>query len=210
MGQAERTGLQPPRGDLRLTIVLFDPMVNLHDTNENDNSEMLRWLKPLRDLCRRHGTAVAISHHTTWGQTGQQHERGASAIRNWADTVLHLRNVQGEKGQTEHRRLSVAKMNFGRPFEPLIATIDPRTLRVTLDTEAGTLCTIEDMLHLIREDMGGRWEGTLTDFYEKAASHFGASVTTIRMTFANLKRWEGVAIEDLGRGKGFKLHEVST
>ncbi|MEE8240850.1 MAG: AAA family ATPase [Nitrospirales bacterium] len=202
--------LEQAIGDLRLSVAIFDPLVNLHDANENDNSAMLRWLKPLRELCRRHRASVAISHHTTWGHTGQQHERGATAIRNWADTVLHMRHVQGEKGQTEHRRLSVTKVNFGRAFDPLILTIDPRTLRVTLDTEGAALCTVEDMLHLIREDLGGSWEGKVTDFYAKAASHFGASDKTIRIAFAGLKKKEGVVLEDLGRGKGFKLHEVAT
>ncbi len=101
-------------------------------------------------------------------------------------------------------------MNVGRPCDPLILTIDPRTLRVRLATEGATLCTVEDLLHFLREDMGGNWEGKLADFYAKAASHFGASVTTIRMTFAHPKKREGIALEDLGRGKGFKLHEVAT
>lgn len=205
-GQPNRRGfklLDEILGDLGLTVALFDPLVNLHDANENDNSEMLRWLKPLRDLAHKHGTAVGISHHTTWGSHGQQHERGASAIRNWADTVLHMRTVEGGQRRTETRRLSVAKMNFARPFEPLIATIDPVTLRVAVDTEGATLCTPEDLLAFIQDDLGGGFDGKLTDFYQAAAQYFGAGERTIRATFADLKRRGKV--HEHGKGKGFTL-----
>ncbi len=101
-------------------------------------------------------------------------------------------------------------MNFGRPFDPLILTIDPRTLRVRLDSEGATLCTPDDLLHFIREDMVGGWDGKISDFYQKAADHFGASPSTVRDTFVGLKKRERVHVEDLGRGKGFRLHEVTT
>ena len=190
-------------GDLGITVLLLDPLVYLHHTNENDNSMMLRWLIPLRNLCRKHRTALGISHHTTWGGQDQQHERGASAIRNWADTVLHLRSVQGKPGDIERRRLSVAKMNFGKPFDPLIASINPVTLRVTLDSEGATLCTPEDLLAFIQDDLGGGYEGKLTDFYQQASTHFGASNKTVRNAWAKLQ--EKVTVHEQGKGKGFKL-----
>ncbi len=190
-------------GDIGITVLLLDPLVYLHHTNENDNSMMLRWLIPLRNLCRKHRTALGISHHTTWGGQDQQHERGASAIRNWADTVLHLRSVQGKPGDIERRRLSVAKMNFGKPFDPLIASINPVTLRVTLDSEGATLCTPEDLLAFIQDDLGGGYEGKLTDFYQQASTHFGASNKTVRNAWAKLQ--EKVTVHEQGKGKGFKL-----
>jgi hypothetical protein len=117
--------------------------------------------------------------------------------------VLHLRSVQGKPGDIERRRLSVAKMNFGKPFDPLIASINPATLRVTLDSEGATLCTPEDLLAFIQDDLGGGYEGKLTDFYQQAATHFGASSKTVRNAWAKLQ--EKLNIHELGKGKGFKL-----
>lgn len=190
-------------GDLRLTTLLFDPLVELHNAQENDNSEMLRWLKPLRALCRKHSAAIGLSHHTTWGNSGDQHERGATAIRNWADAVFQLRTVQGAQGGTERRRLSVAKMNFGRPFDPMVATIDMVTMRVTVRPEEGTLCSVEELAAFIRNELGGEYEGAMGEFYQKAAVFFGASEKTVRNTFMGL-RTAGM-VQEQGRGKGFRL-----
>ncbi len=185
----------------QITIAMFDPLIYLHDAKENDNVEMMRFLGPLRDLGRKHHTAIIINHHMTWGSDGDPHERGATAIRNWADTVLHLRRV-GDNPHADQRKLTVAKINYARPFDPLVLTIDPLSLRVTATPE-GVLCKPEELITYIREDLEGGWHGTMDVFYGKVAAHFHCSVATVRVSWEQVKK--AITVEDLGRGKGFRL-----
>jgi hypothetical protein len=72
-------------------LVVFDPLVYLHEAEENSSSEMMRWLVPLREVCRRAGAALLIVHHSGWAGDGDDARgRGSTAIRAWSDFELAL------------------------------------------------------------------------------------------------------------------------
>lgn len=188
-----------------LTVVIFDPLVSIHEADENSNTEMARWLVPLGDALQREGCAIVVSHHTTWGQDGEPHSRGASAIQNWADTVWLLRRI--ETGGREGVKLSVAKINFGPRWEPLILTLDPETLLFSAQGEQSALCPVPALLEYLRDEHGSEFRGKKDELYNLVQAHFGAGRRTVREAFRAALSHQPPLLEDLGRGGGFKVIE---
>jgi hypothetical protein len=79
-------------------LLLLDPLVRLHQANENDAVEMAQLLSGLRELQKRFQVAVVVVHHTrkNGGGSGQpgQGLRGSSDLWAWSDSNLYLRRDQ--------------------------------------------------------------------------------------------------------------------
>lgn len=188
-----------------LSVVIFDPLVAIHEADENSNMEMARWLFPFGEALQHEGCAIIVSHHTTWGQDGEPHSRGASAIQNWADSVWLLRRI--ETGGREAVKLSVAKINFGPRWEPLILTLDPESLLYSAQGEQSALCPVPALLEYLRDEHGGEFRGKKDDLYSQVQAHFGAGRRTVREAFRAALSHQPPLLEDLGRGGGFKVIE---
>lgn len=188
-----------------LSVVIFDPLVAIHEADENSNMEMARWLFPFSEALQREGCAIIVSHHTTWGQDGEPHSRGASAIQNWADSVWLLRRI--ETGGREAVKLSVAKINFGPRWEPLILTLDPESLLYSAQGEQSALCPVPALLEYLRDEHGGEFRGKKDDLYSQVQAHFGAGRRTVREAFRAALSHQPPLLEDLGRGGGFRVIE---
>ena len=79
-------------------LLLLDPLVRLHQANENDAVEMAQLLCGLRELQKRFQVAVAVVHHIrknggAGAQPGQG-LRGSSDLWAWSDSNLYLRREQ--------------------------------------------------------------------------------------------------------------------
>jgi hypothetical protein len=86
-------------------LLVLDPFVRLHRIDENAASEVVPILASLRNLQRRHKTAVVLVHHARKGagrMRGGQALRGSSELHAWGDSNLYLRR-QGEN----HIHLSI-------------------------------------------------------------------------------------------------------
>jgi hypothetical protein len=94
---------------LRPALLVLDPFVRLHRTDENVSAEVAPLLDYLRGLQRRYQTAVVLVHHARKGaghlRAGQA-LRGSSELHAWGDSNLYLRRT-GEGDQLslaiEHR-----------------------------------------------------------------------------------------------------------
>jgi hypothetical protein len=163
-----------------IDLVIFDPLVYLHEAEENSSSEMMRWLVPLREVCRQAGAAILVVHHAGWVADGDDARgRGTTAIRAWADFELALR-AQTRNGHTLHR-LNLVKTNFApRWKEPLALELAPDTLRFRVVDEAGTLCPPEEVAAWLREEQGGSWDEPRARLYEAIAKRFACSDRTAR------------------------------
>lgn len=186
-----------------LTAVIFDPLVSIHEADENSNTEMARWLMPLGDALQRRGCAIILTHHTTWGQDGELHSRGASAIQNWSDTVWLLRRI--ETGGREAVKMTVAKINFGPRWKPLILSLDPESLLYSAQGEQSALCPVPALLEYLRDEYGGEFRGKKDELYTLIQGHFGAGRRTVREAFRAALSHQPPLLEDLGRGGGFKV-----
>jgi RecA-family ATPase len=107
------------------TVVWYDPLVSFHNRNENDNVAMRNVLDAITYLNRKTGAASIIIHH--FGQPGKKGEeiplryrmRGASAIRDWADTIVTLRATGKADNPGPERQLDYIKIRNGPQRAPL-------------------------------------------------------------------------------------------
>jgi len=107
-------------------LMLFDPFVELHEAEENDNTAVREVVARFRRLADRHNMAVGVLHHARKGliTPGDPDSlRGASAIVGTARVVLTVTTMTDEEATElgiplEHRRdyfrLDDAKKNYSR------------------------------------------------------------------------------------------------
>lgn len=185
-----------------IDLVIFDPLVYFHEAEENSSSEMMRWLVPLRDVCREAGTAPLIVHHAGYSGDGDDARgRGTTAIRAWADFELALRAQT--KGGRELFRLNLVKTNFASRWkEPLTLELDTNTLLFHPVNEAETLCSTSALVAWMLEDLNGIWAGKRADLYTAVSKHFGCSDATARRAVATAIR-EG-KVRDQGQRKSLE------
>jgi hypothetical protein len=188
-----------------LSVVIFDPLVALHEASENDNSEMARWLFRLGDTLQRESCAIILTHHVTWGQDGEPHSRGASVIQNWADTVWNLRRIEARGRMVV--KLTLDKINFGPRWDPLILTLDPESLLFRAEGEQSALCPVPALLEYLRDEHGGAFRGKKGDLYRLVQAQFGCGERTVRAAFRAALSHQPSLLRDLGRGGGFEVVE---
>ena len=104
---ADRRNLAETVARLQPRLLILDPFVRLHRIDENASGEVAPLLAYLRELQRRHGTAVLVVHHAKKGGGGVragQALRGSSEFHAWGDSNLYLRRDGEELSLTiEHR-----------------------------------------------------------------------------------------------------------
>lgn len=101
----DREALEDTVGELRPRLLVLDPLIRLHSADENSASEIARILSFLRDLQRKHATAVLLVHHArkcTSNDPGLG-LRGSTEIRAWSDTNLYMRRARNLELIVEHR-----------------------------------------------------------------------------------------------------------
>jgi RecA-family ATPase len=92
--EADRVRLQETVAALKPRLLILDPFVRLHRIDENVSGEVAPLLAFLRELQRRHATAIAVVHHARksagTARAGQA-LRGSSEFHAWGDSNLYLR-----------------------------------------------------------------------------------------------------------------------
>jgi RecA-family ATPase len=102
----------------RPRLLLLDPLVRLHRSDENNAQDVASILADLRDLQRRYELAIIVVHHTrkaSGGQVGQS-LRGSGDLHAWSDSALYLLQ------RTDHVELIIEHRSAPRP--------DPLALRL--------------------------------------------------------------------------------
>ncbi len=190
-----------------LTVVIFDPLIVLHGSqaDENSNREMPRWLYPLSAALEAEGCAVILTHHTTWDKDGELHLRGATAIQNWADTVWQLRAAA--QGPHPLVKLTCEKINFGPRWSALTLELTPDSMLFRVVNEQGVLCPVPSLVAYLRDEHGGAFTGRRGDFYVAAARYFGCSDRTVRDAVRAALSEQPPRLKDLGRGAALEVIE---
>ncbi len=186
-----------------IDLVIFDPLIYLHEAEENSSSEMMRWLVPLREVCRQAGAAILVVHHSGWSPDGEDARgRGSTAIRAWSDFELALR-AQTKGGKVLHR-LNLVKTNFApRWKEPLTLELDPETLRFHVVNEAEVLCSTSALVEWMATELNSVWDQARLGFYAAVCAHFHCSDKTARDATASAIREK--KLKDHGRGKALEV-----
>ncbi len=106
---------------LKPRLLVLDPLVRLHRSNENDAGEVSALLANLRLIQRTHGTAVILVHHARKNGRGVpgQDLRGSSDLHAWGDSYAYL-------NRRRDRLILSLEQRFHRSIEPLSIRIDSR------------------------------------------------------------------------------------
>lgn len=100
----DRDRLDATLDRLRPRLLLLDPFVRLHRSDENSAADMAALLGGLRDLQRRHHLAIILVHHlrkNAAATLGGQALRGSGDLHAWGDSNLYLRR------RDDHLSLSI-------------------------------------------------------------------------------------------------------
>ena len=86
-------------------LLVLDPLIRLHQLDENASGPMAALLGFFRSLQRKTGTAIALVHHTRKMPASAGYSlRGSSDFYAWTDSFLHLQRRHGQLTLTaEHR-----------------------------------------------------------------------------------------------------------
>jgi len=114
--------------DNEIDVVIFDPYISTHDSNENDNSAIDKVVQQFKHIAAKTYVAIRLVHHTR--KNGNSHTnsagdieiaRGASALKDGArvcHTLVSMTKKEAEEygidKDTQQRliRIDGAKMNF--------------------------------------------------------------------------------------------------
>lgn len=103
-------------------VVFIDPMVNFHNFDENNATQMTQFFRKLDRIQHEFNTALVMAQHFKKVQDAKarlpllEMMRGSSALRGWADTTIAM------EGRThdEFRRLDFDIRNSDEPVKRLI------------------------------------------------------------------------------------------
>jgi hypothetical protein len=117
--------------ELKPVLLVLDPFIRLHRTDENASKEVAPLLGYLRELQREYHTAVLLVHHVRKGAAKArpgQALRGSSDLHGWGDSNLYLRrNSQHLHLAVEHRAAAapddVALQLVGNNSGPALAVV---------------------------------------------------------------------------------------
>ena len=96
------------------TVAILDPLVSLHDKEENPNSDMREVLDLLVPYQTETGCTFIIAHHEPKNvESNSAAPRGASAIRDWCRTMLRLSSLSVGDNGAQRFKLDLDKANYG-------------------------------------------------------------------------------------------------
>lgn len=103
-------------------VVMFDPFVELHDGEENDNTIVRMVMAHLRAMAREFDVAILLAHHARKGSAGSAGDvdlvRGAGAIVAAARVVMTLLTMDKpeakEMGVPDEQRADYFRLDFGK------------------------------------------------------------------------------------------------
>ena len=90
-------------------VIIYDPLTSLHRVNENDNVQIRIILDNLTEINRKTGTTAIVIHHfgkPTENSITAHRTRGASSIKDWADTLLAV-----TRKKHEHKTLRLLSLS---------------------------------------------------------------------------------------------------
>ncbi len=121
---------------LQPRLLLLDPLVRLHNVDENDAQQVSALLAGLRDLQRRCDLAIVIVHHARKAPATQDGQalRGSGDLWAFADSALYLRRERDRLRLTMEHRAAPAP----EPIHLRLVDHDPHTVHLEVDRDTNT------------------------------------------------------------------------
>lgn len=136
---------------VRPRLLLLDPLVRLHNVDENDAQQVSALLAGLRDLQRSCDLAIIIVHHARKAHTALdgQSLRGSGDLWAFADSALYLRRERDRlRLSMEHRAASAPAPVYLR-----LVNDDPQSVHLELDRDPDTQHT-DTLEHALLRTLG--------------------------------------------------------
>lgn len=200
-----RTALFDALQQHQTDIGIIDPLIAVHDVDENSNSAM-RWLLDLlRPFQEETGCTFVIAHHEPKApENNSAASRGASAIRDWCRTMLRLTAQKPGPDGSQRFQLDLDKCNYG-------GTVWQLTLERKQDSylftpiEPEMRVTPRDVWETVEQD--GLW---LDDLKQSLCETFGVSEVTARRAIKKAEEMKLVTVgeqinETTNRKKSFVM-----
>ena len=143
--------------DHQADAFFIDPLISFHAANENDNAAMRRVLDFITEIMRKTGAGASVLHHfgkPTENSKLEHRARGASAIRDWCDTMLALTVKKVQDGY--QHEITFVKVRNGRQPKSIMLERDENL--VFQVTTAASKFPPEQVALLIKAK-GGRVNG---------------------------------------------------
>lgn len=128
-------------------LVVIDPLIEVHDADENSNDAMRRVIADIRRIAQVGHTAVLLIHHAGKAQGGagdQNLSRGASAINGAVRAIATLTHHTAEhsiNSGAEYVSFDIAKANYSARGKSNI--FRKETIELSNGDEVGVLTTEE-------------------------------------------------------------------
>jgi len=98
----------------RADVCILDPLVAVHDADENSNVAMRGVLDQLTPFQEETGCSFILAHHEPKApENNSAASRGASAIRDWCRTMLRLSPQKPSSDGSQRFQLELDKANYG-------------------------------------------------------------------------------------------------
>ena len=79
-----------------INVLVIDPFIKFHDVEENDSTEIMKVLRPIRNMIEELNISVILVHH--FGKNASAGARGSSAISGEYDSAIEIsKNKKGVK-----------------------------------------------------------------------------------------------------------------
>jgi hypothetical protein len=99
-----------------INVLIFDPLISYHGSDENDNTAMRLNLDAIGRISRQYKMTVILTHHhSKSGGSDYKKARGASAITDWASVILTLIKEKGDKINGTWTKVR----SFAKPNDPI-------------------------------------------------------------------------------------------
>lgn len=156
----DREQLQETVARIKPALLILDPFIRLHRSDENASKEVAPLLGYLRQLQREFNVAVLLVHHVRKGSGTKrpgQALRGSSDLHGWGDSNLYLRRHDAHLLLSVEHRAAPCRDNI--PIElctsgPALALAAKNAQDVSETLSAATTAAHVDPCHRIIQAMG--------------------------------------------------------
>ena len=126
----DREALENTLCKIRPSLLILDPLIRIHNLDENSATEIAKVLSFLRTLQRKYSVAVLLVHHAKKSPSADPGLglRGSSEIRAWADSILYLQRKKNLELVVEHRAAPSPES-----FKLSLATNDASTVHLSIE-----------------------------------------------------------------------------
>jgi len=179
-------------------VIILDPLSSFHSFDENDNSKMRSTLDNVTHVSRVTGCACILVHHYGKPQKGRDDSyrlRGASSIKDWADSILSMKRKKHENKELFVLRFD--KLRHGRKPKPMLFERNDNFLSILSEEEV--MISPQDVHEFLQDEMGGKAESQV-ELLKGLAAKFSCDNRTALRGVKNAVEMETIK-ELKGQGK---------